>query len=73
VTTVTFEWTIEHLETINDKGQKMSKVIESYGGLDYDPRTFYIPSTMAEAFVRARREFTQRLMWSNGGVKLLLN
>jgi hypothetical protein len=51
----------------------MSRITESYLGTGHDPRTFMVPSHLAEAVVRARREFVRRQMWENGGVKLLIN
>src|SRR5882672_1153885 len=63
-------WAIEDLDKENLAGQKISKVTETYLGDDVrGPRIFYPPSVVAEAFVRTRRAYVQRLMSKHGHIK----
>lgn len=75
MSTVTYEWRLEHLDGVYNKaGQLMCRVTEiEHDGGRQEPEIFMIPSIVADAFVRARREVVRRRMWGQGGVKLLIN
>lgn len=69
---VQFEWQIEHLDTIDNRGRKMAKVTEIYRGIDADSVVRFVPSALAENFVNARRDFVNRIMASKGHIKLIV-
>lgn len=73
MTTISFQWQIEHLDTIDDKGRPMSRVTEAFTDDEVGERIFHIPSVLADSLIRARRAYVQRLMWRHGGIKLLLH
>lgn len=79
MTIVTFEWGIiqlldpeNGLALSDDRGRQLCLVRETYHGTTEDPKDWGpMPCTVAEAFIRARREQAREEVSAEGGVFII--
>jgi hypothetical protein len=66
MTKISITYSVADNETYDRRGRRQARVEESYEGIDTPPRTFVIPGTLIEPFIRARRNIAQRILASHG-------
>lgn len=69
MTSISITYSVADNGTYDTKGRRQARVVESYEGVDEEPRVFLVPGVVVDAFIRARRSIAARVLVAQGYTK----
>lgn len=69
MTQISITYSVADNGTYDNRGRRQARVVETYEGVDAEPRVFIMPGVVAQAFIRARQSIAQRVMATQGYTK----